>query len=263
MVRAAWWVALSFASLGCSGSTGGDVVEFQAFAAGPPDAIAGQTYSFQTGRGYGVHLTRARIHMGAVYLNRSVQTSVGDDTSCMLAGTYVAEVTSGLDVDVLSPELQAFPSDGVATSDEAKTGEVWLTGGDVNAENDATVILYVEGSAEKDGVTFPFDGAVTIGSNRALSSSDQALPGAKPMCKQRIVSPIPVDVRATRGGQLVVRVDPRGIFANVECSAMAKSADDPSRYRFRDDGSDQPSRNLFYGLRAGVGTYSFGWEVSP
>jgi len=45
-----------------------------------------------------------------------------------------------------------------------------------------------------------FEGVVTIGSNRRVPSSDPATPGANPLCKSRIVTPIPIDL----GRQLFV-----------------------------------------------------------
>lgn len=251
---------LPLALAACTGSTGGDLVSFDAAAAGPADAVAGQPYTFQTSRGYAVTLTRARIHVGAVYLNRSRPSSVASDTSCQLSGIYVAEVTQGLDIDVLSPALQPFPAQGFATTEHASTAEVWLLGGsDVNEPNDATVILDVAGTAEKEGQSYPFEGRITIGQNRVIPAPPST-PGANPICKQRIVSPIPVDLTAAEGDSLVLRIDPRGLFSNVEISNAEKVADDPPLYRFRDDGDDAPSRALYSGLRASVGTYAVTWE---
>ena len=103
---------------------------FHAAAAGPPDAVEGQPLVFSTPLpfGYQVTLTRALLHIGAIYLNQAVPISGGQATSCILPGIYVGQATSSLDVDTLSPTPQPFPSDGVGTSTEALTGEVWLTG---------------------------------------------------------------------------------------------------------------------------------------
>jgi len=259
MVRVFSSMLLSVALAGCVGTTGGDLFDFDAAAAGPEDARAGEAYTFTNGRGYEITLHRARLHVGAVYMNKAVATSVSRDTSCTLAGIYVAEVTSGVDVDLLSPEPVPFPERGYAVSEEAKTGEVWLMGGDVNQESDPTVILEVEGVARKGGAEYPFEGSITIGKNRALPPQDPALPGSNPICKQRIVTPIPIDITPRAGGRLLVRVRPQGMFANVEFSALEADAGAVGVYRFRDDGADAPSKNLYAGLRASVGVYAFQW----
>ena len=129
----------------CVGTTGGDLFSFEAAAAGPEDAAPGKALSFSTGRGYAVELTRARVHVGALYLNKALPVSGAQATSCVLPGIYVAQLTRGLTVDTLSPELQPFPEPGEALSERALAGEVWLTGGDVNAPDDSTVILDVAG----------------------------------------------------------------------------------------------------------------------
>lgn len=253
------WLTASLATLtGCVGSTGGELLAFDAFAAGPEDAVAGQAYTFQNSRGYTITLTRARLHVGAVYLNRSRPTSVGSSTSCFLSGVYGAEVTSGLDVDILSSDLQPFPEQGSGTTEPVRTGEVWLFGGkDVNEPSDSTVILDVAGTATKGGVEYPFEGEITISDNRVVEPSSPAQPGSDPICKQRVVTPIPVEIAMAPADALVLRVDPRGMFANVELSALEQVEASPPLYLFRDDGNDAPSRNLYSGLRAAEGTYSF------
>lgn len=248
---------------GCVGTTGGELLPFDAYAAGPEDAVSGQPLVFETSRGYTVSLTRAKLHVGAMYLNRSRPSSVSSDTSCQLAGIYVAEVTTGMDVDILSPTLQPFPEQGFATTEHASTGEVWLFGNDdINAPSDATVILDIAGTAVKGGETIPFEGKVTISDNRQIPPPTPASPGTHPICKQRIVSPIPVDLDVAAGEDMILRVDPRGFFGNVELDALEKVQDEPPLYRFRDDGDDAPSRALYSGLRASVGTYAITWEAA-
>lgn len=265
-IRKARVFALLFPALSaCTGTTGGEILSFRAYAAGPEDAAAGQPYSFETSRGYSVTLTRARLHVGALYLNRSQPTSVGGSTSCHLSGIYVAEVTSGLDIDLLSPELQAFPAEGSATSDHARSGEVWLFGGgDINDPEDSTVILDVVGSARGSGLDLPFAGKITIGQNRQVVALSPAAPGANPICKQRIASPIPVDLDTAAGESLVLRVDPAGLFADVDFDALEASEDSPPLYRFRDDNGDAPSRELYFALHAASNkTYRITWEAGP
>ena len=250
--------SLVLALAGC-GSTGGELLEFEAYAAGPEGRTAGEPYTFVTDRGYEVTLTTAKLHIGAVYLNQSVPTSVSSDTSCYLAGQYVAEVAGGADVDLLDPGLQPLSARGFGTTERAKTAEIWLSGGDIDADVDPTVIARVEGVATRGAETFPFDATITIGENRALEPSDPAQPGARPICKQRIVSPIEIDLRPEAGGALVVRVDPAGWFDNVSFDELEQVDDSPPLYRFRDDSLDQPSRNLFNGLRANSGVYELEW----
>lgn len=254
-----WMLGFAIVAGACVGTTGGDLVTFPAYASGPADATAGQPFRFMTSLGYDVTLTTARLHIGAVYMNQSTPASVSQDTSCTLAGIYVAEVTGGLDVDVLSPALQPFPTPGFGTTEKAKTGEVWLMGGNVNAETDPTVILQITGTATKEGVAYPFEGAITIGQNRSIPP-DPAQPGASPICKQRVVSPIRIELTPRAGGQLVVRVDPRGLFNNVELSELEQVQQVPPLYRFKDTSADQPSTNLYNNLHASVGVYEFTWE---
>ena len=241
--------------LGCVGTTGGDLIELQAYAAGPADA--GGRLSFETSLGYRVELTEARLFLGGIYLNRARPTSVSSDTSCSLPGIYVAEVLAGREVDLLSSEPQRFPSSGSATSERALTGEVWLSSGDVNQTSSSTVILRVAGQAERDGQSLPFEGKLTIGQNRNLPVTDAALPGQHPICKQRIVSPIPLDLQPSPHKSLLVRVDPRAMFANVDFTTLSESE---GVLRFSDQtGVDQGSDNLYAGLRRASGVYQFGW----
>jgi hypothetical protein len=246
---------------GCVGTTGGDLVTFDAFAAGPEEAVTGQPLTFDSPRGYAISLTRATLHVGAVYLNRSRVNSVGSDVSCFLSGIYVAEVTSGLDIDVLSPELQPFPEPGSGTTDRALTAEVWLFGGgDIDDPNDSTVILDVAGTASKGGADYPFEGQLTIGENRLVPPSSAAQPGANPICKQRIVTPIAVDVTIAPGESLVLRVDPRGFFANVNFSELPSASVDPPVFRFDDGDGDLASQALYDGVRSASGVYDVLFE---
>jgi hypothetical protein len=243
---------------GCVGSTGGELLELRAAAAGPADANGG--LSFKNGLGYRVELTTARIFVGGVYLNRSRPTSVSSDTSCSLPGIYVAEVLSGREVDLLSAQPQAFPQPGFATTERALTGEVWLTAGDVNREASDTVVLSVAGTATRAGLSYPFEGALTIGENRVNAPTDAALPGQHPICKQRVVSPIPLDLSLHPGGSLLLRIDPRGMFGNVDFATLSQDA---GTFRFADEsGVDQASDNLYSGLRRASGVYQLSWEAA-
>lgn len=259
MTRAfhATFALLALLATGCVGTTGGDTFSFEAFGRG---AGTGTTESpAVTGLGYTLVLTRAKVHVGALYLNRAAPTSVSSDTSCTLAGVYVAEVPFALELDALSTERQRFPELGQATAELAQTGEVWLTGGDVNDPSDSTVILDTAGVAEQNGTRFPFEGKLTIGENR-LEPTPPELPGQKPICKERIVSPVPVRVQPQRDLALVLTVDAARMFSNVEFSELAVDAG--GIYHFDDDPSTgtPASENLYIGLRAASGIYHFGFE---
>jgi hypothetical protein len=251
---------LSLALAGC-GSTGNALVTFHAAGAGPAGATAGQPLVFTNGRGYQVTLTQARLHIGAVYLNRSVPISGAQAQPCILPGIYTGQVTSPLDVDALSPDLQFFAADGEGTADESLTGEVWLFGSDVNATADTTVLASVEGTAVGGGgASFAFTGRITIGTNRAVPVNDPSLPGANPLCKQRIVTPIPIDIRLAQGGTLVVRVDPRSWLNNVDFAQIPPDPQDPARRRFLDLSQGQPDLALYGGVRS-TSTYVFEWRA--
>jgi hypothetical protein len=256
----------------CVGTTGGDLVTFAAAAAGPADAVTGQPYRVHTDRGYDVTLTRAMLHIGALYLDSTVPTSGAQDTDCILPGVYVAQVTAGLDVDVLSPDPQPFPVPGQGTETLATTGEVWLMHGDVNDTGDTLPILELAGTAVGFGGTFPFTASITIAENRLLQAESPATPSQHPICKEHIVSPILLDGGVTRditpqnGGSLLLRIDPARWFTNVDFSGLAQTSTSPPLYTFADATDvDQPSINLYENLHASrtAGVYDFFWIDAP
>ena len=258
-MRFSWLLALTLN--GCVGTTGGELFELETFASGPASVIDGEPYGFVNGRGFYVTLDQARLHVGAMYLNRTRSVSVSSDTSCILPGIYVTEVTSGLDLNLLSPALQAFPGRAVSSDDTALAGEVWLSAGDVNAQSSSAIILAASGEAHRDGRRYPFSARLTIGQNRAIPPENPALPGANPICKQRIVSPVPVELALEPGESLILRVDPARFFANVDFSTLELSPSDPNRYEFEDSQhANQASDSLYAGLR---GTAGYRFEVSP
>jgi hypothetical protein len=260
----------------CVGTTGGDVVDFPAAAAGPADAVPGKPLDFTVddSRGWHVVLTKATLHIGAMYLSQSQPVSGAQTTTCILPGTYVAQVTTGIDVDLLSPAPQRFPSPGRGTTVGAIAGQVWLSGGagDHDADNvsDATPILVVEGTADRQGDVRPFAGQVTIAGNRQVQGGTVA--GSNTLCKQRIVSPIPTRLAIEHVGGLLLRVDPRQLFINVDFAQLGKFS---SGYGFSDQPTEidpksplyysQPSANLYQNLHS-AGTvdplYSFVWDPS-
>jgi hypothetical protein len=189
-------------------------------------------------------------------LNQSVPASGAAAGPCISPGIYLGQVFGPLDVDLLSPAGVPFPSSGQGTEIRARTAEVWLTGGDVNASADSTVILDVAGIAVQSGLPYPFTAAVTIGANRTPQVTNPAMPGASPICHQRIVTPILVDITPRDGGVLALQIDPRQMFDSVDFAQATKVADDPPMYQIP-DGSDGPGGALFKGLTANFGVYSF------
>src|SRR5579859_3049450 len=103
MRKAIGWAVLALGAVACVGTTGGAIVDFPVAASGPPDAVAGQPLVFQGDFGWTVTLTKAVLHVGALYLDQAAPISGAQDTNCILPGTYVAEVTAGMDVDLLDP----------------------------------------------------------------------------------------------------------------------------------------------------------------
>ena len=239
------FVVLFAGSLAGCGTTGGDVLAFNVTAQGASGAAVRDT-----ALGWHVELSAAKLHLGAVYLNLAVPISGSQETNCILPGIYTAEELSGLDVDALSTTPQPFPTQATGTNDIARTAEVWLTGGDVNADTDSTVIARIAGTATKAAVAIPFSAEITISTaNRGIPASSPVLPSQHPICKQRIVSPIAIDLRPHDGGTLAITVDASGWFANVDFSLL------PASGVFPDDNTNPASQNLFTAVRAAASTF--------
>jgi hypothetical protein len=246
---------------GCVGRTGGETVRFAVAAAGPADAVAGQPLSFSSalpgGGSWQIDLARATLHIGAVYLDQSAPVSGGQATGCYLTGTYVAEETSALDVDLLSPVPQRFP--GLArgiTEPPALIGELWLTGGDINAVSSMTPILIVSGTATQNGATLPFTGTITIGTNWQPQTTSAA--GGDPICKKRIVSQIPAAVALSATGGLLLRIDPRHFFDSVDFGQLPTDPQSGARV-FPDGPGLVAAQNLFNNLHS-IAPYTFSWS---
>jgi hypothetical protein len=244
----------------CVGQTGGEAVDFPVAAAGPAGATSGQPLSCANDSGWDITITRATLHIGAVYLNQSQPVSGGQATGCYLTGTYVAQETSPLEVDLLSPCAQQFPALAHGITDPpALIGQVWLTHGDINTIPDRLPMLDVAGTGTQAGSAFPFTGAITIGSNHQTAGG--ALAGGDPICKERIVTPISAAVTIQRTGGLLLTIDPCRLFTNVDLSLLAAGST-PGTYVFSDDptsaGYTQPSKNLYGNLRS-TGPYAFSW----
>ncbi len=254
------FLGLGLALAGCVGNTGGQTFTFPAAAAGPADATNPLTFSID---GFDVTLTRAVLHVGAIYLNQSAPVSGAQSTACYLTGTYVGQVTCGRDVDLLVADPQDFGCRGLGvTEPPALAQQVWLTGGDLNDPGDTTPILTVAGTATSPAGSFPFTGTVTIGPNHTPSGTVTG--GGDSICKQRIVSPIRQAITIAPTGGLLLRIDPRLLFVDVDFSQIPV---DPStgEHVFGDDpaspGYAPTGQNLYANLRS-VAPYTFSWEGS-
>ena len=240
----------------CGGTTGSNLVSFRAMVGGAADAAV--PLSFDTSVGYHVSLTRARLHIGAVYLNQSTVNPGAGPAPCILPGIYVAEAFGPVTVDLLSPVLQPFPTAGEGTATPAKTAEVWLTGGDINAKTDPTVILDATGTATKGGVAYPFQATLTISDNWAIPVSSPGLPGANPICKERIATPIKVDFTPTDGGLLTLRIRPSGMFQGVDFATLSPATG--SSTLEIPDAALGAGFELHKGLLLSSGVYEFSWS---
>ena len=248
------------AASACVGQTGGEAVDFPVAVTGPAGAISGQPLSCANDLGWDITITQATLHIGAVYLNQSQPVSGGQATGCYLTGTYVAQETSPLDVDLLAPSAQKFPALAHGITDPpALIGQVWLTHGDINTIPDRSPILDIAGTATQAGSALPFSGAITIGSNHQTAGG--ALAGGDPICKERIVTPIPAVLTIERTGGLLLTIDPCRLFTNVDFSLLPAGSTSGT-HAFSDDPTaadyTQPSKNLYSNLR-NTGPYTFSW----
>lgn len=250
MTRAIGLAVAAAALAGCGGTTGGNLVSFDVIAQGAPGGAV-----HDTSLGWHVELSRAMLYIGAVYLNMTRTNSGIQGTECILPSVYTGQELQGRTIDVLSPAPQPFPAPGAGTDDEVLTGEVWLTGGDVNAETDNTVIADIAGTATKAAQVLPFTATIKINSaNRGIPPSSGALPGQNPICKQRIVSPIPIELAPTEGGTLVVQIDPKPWLTNIDFGSLPPGGAIP------DTNTDPASQALFTGLRAAAATFQLSFE---
>lgn len=246
-------------SVGCISDTGSGLVTFEALAGGSKRAQAGAPYEFDNALGYHVSLRHAQLTIGGVYLNRARPILGAQDTACILPGLYAAEVRSSVTLNALSPELVAFEGTGQGTADRALTGELWFTGGEIDADVDNTRVLEFAGTASRQGAVFGFHGAITISRNRAIGSTDPATPGANPLCKQRIVTPIPVNLTPSSDGRLELRVLPEIWFGQVDFAKLPGAVGIGEDLEIPDTRDDSVSATLFQGLRS-TNAYSFEWE---
>ncbi len=134
---------------------------------------------------------------------------------------------------------------------------MWLTGTQrVDQVEDPQVILDVAGIAQRAGRTYPFEGKLHIGANHVIAPQSPATPGVNPICKQRIVAPIPTNFPLTEGGLLLLRIDPFDLFA---VTAFSQLPGGPPLYRFSDRIDNQADQNVYGNLRT-ASTYHFSWQ---
>jgi hypothetical protein len=270
--RTLWCLLAATIALGggCVGTTGGELVTFSAAAEGAIAPNSSGALEFVSDEGWDVILTKASLHLGAVYLDQSEPVSGSQGTTCILPGTYVAQVapaqnaSAGLDVNLLSAAPQPFSVQGQGTTTPAAlVGQLWLSATDVNSVNDSTPILTIAGTAANaSGTVIAFEGTITIGSNRSASSA-QGAAGGDPICKERIVS-VPTNLDVQSSGGLLLRIDPRQLFLNVDFSQLTPSPG--GGYAFSDDPTSRdytaPSRNLYQNLHGAGSLYTFSWSNS-
>jgi hypothetical protein len=255
--------SLLLALSACNETTGQPVIAFTAQAGG----VAGIAPSvpFITGSGYAVTLTMAQFHMGAVYLNQYNPESGAGSMPCVLDGIYVAEVFGPLDLDLLSPEMVAFPQAGTGTEALAHTAQIFLLEGDINDPDSSEPVLELAGTAQKGITQWPFTATVSIGENRLPQVSDVSEPGANPICAERIVTPIiPVGgaVTPTNNGQLSVRVDVRHMLDGVDFVYLTDgvSPTPAPPYVIPDQIGTTVSDQLFSGLRSDSNVYAISYD---
>jgi len=201
-------LALGLAAASCNGTTGNELISFSAFAQGAP----GASQPFTQGA-YRIQLTKATMHIGAVYVDQAPLGNAAGGPECISPDIFAAQVPGGVDVDLLTGQPQEFSVYGQGTLDTGLSWQMWLTDGDVNGPN-RTRVVDLQGIATRtsDGAAFPFAAVVTINDNRLVTTVDPSQPGQNPICKKRIVLVGGIDTTFFDGGTLTVTVDPRQWF---------------------------------------------------
>jgi hypothetical protein len=239
MLRAAASLAPAlFAVVACNGTTGDQLITFSAYASGASGAAGPFTTYDASGRAaYTVQLTRAKMHLGALYFDQSPPSSGFDSPTCITPDLYAAQVPGGIDVDLLSTAPQPFATAGNGSADVAQSWDLWLTNGDINATANLGVhIVDLQGVATRvsDNKPFAFGAIVTINGvlegagARLTPATTPGLPGQYPICKERILAlDLPQGLPFFQGGALQVTVDPRVWLAtsNIDFAGGLESWD--------------------------------------
>jgi hypothetical protein len=268
-------------SVSCNGTTGYDLVQFYAGGGGFSDARKDQPYAFDAPGGVRVTLTRASLHVGALYLTQSVPQPGGGPLACepqqTYEGAFVGEVRGEGDIDLLDPSVQQIHVVGNGSTIPAATGDVWLVHdeaikqGDLNQPDD-TPVLTLQGTYESGGTAHTFSAGITIDTNR-IQSSNPGLPGEIQICEKRIVSGIPAPLTLAQAGTLVLHVDAPALFDGVifadlpDAAGLASASSGCAPHVqtekcFTNDDSNLSSRTLFANLTT-TGPYRFAWLSSP
>ena len=212
--------ALGIAGAACNGTTGDNLIQFTPYAAG----VAEAQQPFDA-FGWRIQLTSASMYIGAVYFDESPPQSSFDSTECNVSDTFAAQVPGGVQVNLLSTEPQEFSVYGSGSADTALSWDLWFANGDINQPNTLpTAMLTGYATLISDPTqVIAFGAIVNINPGedgagaRGIPASDPALPGAYPICKQRIVQIVGIDLAFGQdnpnvNGKLLVTVDPRAWF---------------------------------------------------
>jgi hypothetical protein len=245
---------LALLLVACVGSTGGELVEFRAEAFGKSESRAFTSLA-QEGH-YDVQLTQAAFTLQALYFSRIARAgSTERETSCYAAQGYTAELRSELTVDALSDAAQPFAELGRGLNERVRAFDLWLGRGPINEltpESAEAAVVSFQGVARKGSTEFPFEGRVTIDSNRKQAPTSSAVPGSNPICQQRIVDGVAADFVPTSGGTLELRLDARQWFDGVSFADVPKDARGVHVFVDRPDASVQ----LFNNIRKNRGVYT-------
>ena len=242
----------------CIGATEGELSSFEARAAGPIDAHGGPL-TFVNARGFRISLEQASVRVSALRFNEQARISSERESSCIKDSLYVAEVNAPLTIDLLDGDPIAFPVEGTGLHARARMAEVWLSGnGDINADEDRQPIFTFRGQVTRADGSHALSGTVTIGKNRKKPPLSEVQPGSNSICSERIVTGIPVDWIPRADTRLLLRVDPRTIFADVDFDGLEPASD--GSLAIPDDNSTPASRATYDGLHRIRGVYSFSFE---
>jgi hypothetical protein len=259
-------LGLSWITLACTGgTTGSEVVAFEAVGSGPSSADWPDHGAFPTTAGYSVELSTAQLWIGSIYLNERAPAPGSQQLPCILPGTYVGEVLQGTWLDVLNPALQPFEGGGRGIAVQGRSAELWLQAQDttLDAPNSTAVIATLAGVAAKDGLRWPFQAEVSIGSNRRTADPDPDRPGANPICRERLVRGLEVQSLPAPDGLLTVQVDPRRWVDAIDFTELGEGTDAAAPLglarRLPDQNFSPAGLALYRGLKSLEG-YSVSWQ---
>lgn len=269
--RASLALAAFAATLGvtpaCLIPTGGERFSFDARAAGPADADGG-TLRFTDDRGFDVALSRATLTLGPVYLDAAAPDGDEPRSTWWRAlgplavraahahgadeGQIVGEVLSTVTVELTRGQPVDFAARG--TSLDARVRALRL-------RYDAAPTLLVEGRARGPGdVELGFRGALALDDAWLGAAQARRIPDV------RAVTGVHAELRPTRGGSLLVRIDPRALLEGCDFASLSTSPVDPTDPTRRllvqptaTAPADQVMTRLFDNLRRHDGVYDARW----